>query len=192
VEQRRLLIAVIVSLLIIVAYERFVLSRYRKLAPPRESAGRVAETPPAPAEKPSPPPSALAAPRGESGMVVVETDVLRVSITPVGARLADIELKGYRHSVAADSEPLDLVHEGPVLPGTLQLGADASDASFAYRPDRTELVLHEKDEGEVLFVADGSGGEHLEKRYRSRPTPIPSSWWPAFRTGRTVPASVSC
>jgi YidC/Oxa1 family membrane protein insertase len=77
-----------------------------------------------------------------------------------------ISSSGYRHSVAADSDPLDLVHDGPVLPGTLQLGTDASDASFAYRPDRTELVLHGKDEGEVSFVADGSGGEHLEKRYR--------------------------
>ena len=167
-EQRRLLITLVVSLLIIVAYDRFVLSRYRKPEPPKTESTRVPEAPRAPVETPPPPASELAAPRGESSAVVVDTDTLRVSITPVGARLAEVKLKAYRHTVAPDSEPLNLVHAGAVLPGTLQLAADKSDAALVYRPDRSELVLHGTDEGEVVFVATDPGGQSVEKRYRFR------------------------
>jgi YidC/Oxa1 family membrane protein insertase len=94
--------------------------------------------------------------------------VFHVVITPTGARLADVELKAYRRTVAPNSEPLDLVQESPVLPCTLQLGTAASDAGVAYRPDRNELAVHGADEGEVVFTADSPPGLSLEKRYRFR------------------------
>ena len=165
-EQQRILIALIAALVIFVAYDRLVLSRYKRPEPAKPSAAPAAgPTGAAPETPPSAPPSALAAPHGESEVVVVETDTLRASITPVGARLADLELMAYRRTVARDSEPLDLVQPGPVLPGTLQLPRDTSDAAVVYRPDRTQLTLHGSDEGEVIFVGERDG-HGIEKRYR--------------------------
>ena len=164
-EQQRILVALIAALVIFVAYDRLVLSRYKRPEPPKPSVapaegptGTVPEKPPAPA-------SALAAPRGDAESVVVETDVLRASITPVGARLADLELMAFRRTVERDSKPLDLVQPGAVLPGTLELPQDASDAAVVYRPDRTQLTLHGSDEGEIVFVGDRDG-HAIEKRYR--------------------------
>jgi len=166
VEQQRILIALIAALVIFVAYDRLVLSRYKRPQPAKPSAapaeGPTGTTIP---EKPPAPASALAAPRGDADVVVVETDVLRASITPVGARLADLELKAYRRTVARESEPLDLVQPGPVLPGTLELSLETSDAAVVYRPDRTQLTLHGSDEGEIVFVGDRDG-HAIEKRYR--------------------------
>jgi len=166
VEQRRLLLAFALSLVLLILYQEFVLRRYRRpviaprTPPPEAPAGEAA----APAAEPTGE-RGLAAPGGEAAMVRVDTDLLRVIITSVGARLADLELKSFRRSVAGDSQPLDLVQGGPVLPLTLQLGAGASDAGLVYRSDRTELVLHGGERGEVAFESESPNGLHLEKRY---------------------------
>jgi YidC/Oxa1 family membrane protein insertase len=165
VEQQRILVALVAALVIFVAYDRLVLSRYKRPQPANPSAAPVEGPTGTVPEKPPAPPSALAAAAGDADFVVVETDVLRAKITPVGARLADLELMAYRRTVARDSDPLDLVQPGSVLPGTLDLPPNASDAAVVYRPDRTQLTLHGSDEGEVVFVGDRDG-HPIEKRYR--------------------------
>ena len=97
---------------------------------------------------------------------MVDTDVLRVRITPTGARLTNAELKAYRRTVDPESEPLDLVAPGTLLPLTLQLDSGKSDASLSYRPDRTALDLRGTEQGEVVFVGDSADGLHVEKRFR--------------------------
>jgi YidC/Oxa1 family membrane protein insertase len=167
VEQRRLLIAFVVSLVLVVAYQQFVLSRYRRPEP--ATRGAVSTTTMAPAAAA---PTVAAGPSGvlsaplEGGVVVVETDVLRATLSSAGARLADVQLKAYRRTVDPDSEPLDLVQRGDVLPGTIQLDQKSSDAGIRYEADRTELVLSGADQGEVVFSADTQAGLHVEKRYR--------------------------
>src|SRR5689334_4856976 len=118
-EQRRSLIAILVSFVFILAYKALVLDRYK---PVRHEPQNVPTTPPAPEATPlaAAPSGELAALPGDDA-VVVDTDVLRVHITPTGARLAGVELKAYRRTVARDSPPLDLVDSGPLLSGTLQL-----------------------------------------------------------------------
>src|SRR5439155_1126886 len=71
----------------------------------------------------------------------------------------------YRGSVVSDS-PLDLVGAGPILPLTLQLGPGASDARLAYRPSRTDVVVHGGESAEVVFEVRSAAGMHVEKRYR--------------------------
>ena len=160
-DQRRLLIASAISLLLIFAYQQFVLSRYRKPQAP----ATVSSTPPAAPHEGLPPlTSELAAEPGTGTPVTVDTDVLQLTIIPAGARLGDIKLKAYREAVGSD-DPLDLVQPAPVLPATLQLGADASDARLVYVPDRRQLVLHGSDAGDVVLHADSPGGLHIEKRY---------------------------
>src|SRR5262245_58034597 len=107
VEQRRILIAIIVSFCFVFAYTALVLDRYK---PVRPEPPKAPTTPPGPATTPLPtaPSGELAAlPGGDA--VIVDTDVLRVHITPTGARLAGVELKAYRQTVARDSPPLDIV-----------------------------------------------------------------------------------
>jgi YidC/Oxa1 family membrane protein insertase len=164
-EQRRLLIAFAVSLLLLVAYQEFVVKRYQK---PRTAApGRVAQgNAPVPQEAPPPPPpSELAAPEADAPSVDIETDLFRARITAQGARLAALQLKEYRGSVAANSAPLELVQPGPVLPLTLQLDEATSDAAVVYRAARPALAVHGDERGEVVFTGEGPGGLRLEKRY---------------------------
>ncbi|HLY38708.1 MAG TPA: membrane protein insertase YidC [Candidatus Binatia bacterium] len=171
-EQSRLLIAFLISLVIVIAYQKFVLSKYE---PPRPAATQqpvsVPAEPAAPVATEQRPPATgvLGAPVGDEGLIHIETDVFRIAITPIGARLADIELKAFRRTVDRDSAPLDLVQaEGtpPVLPGTLALGANAADAGLHYRTDRVELVLHGSDSGEITLAAETPTGLQVQKRYR--------------------------
>ncbi len=162
-DQKRLLIASAISLLLIFAYQEFVLSRYQR---------RPVATPTSVASKSTPArepfrqlTSDLTADPGAGGFVNVETDLFRITITPVGARVVSLQLKGYRHSVADDS-PLDLVEAGPVLPLTLQLGSGASDARLVYRPSRTDVVVHGVESAEVVFEGDSPAGGQIEKHYR--------------------------
>ena len=117
-DQRRLLLAFALSLVVLVLYQELVLRKYR---PAQRRVPVSQETQPA-SPPPSTPPTELGAPPSEQAEVVtVETDVLRATISTLGARLLKLELKQYRRSVQSDSPPLDLVQPGPILPLTLQL-----------------------------------------------------------------------
>ena len=162
-DQRRLLIACAISLLLIFAYQELVLSRYQKRQTPAPRSA-ASKTPASPEPVPYRP-SDLAAEPGAGGFVTVDTDVFRIALTPVGGRVVDLELKGYRRSVEDDSA-LDLVETGPVLPLTLQLGPRGSDAPFAYRTSQTHVVVHGAASAEVVFDAEPAPGMHVTKRYR--------------------------
>jgi YidC/Oxa1 family membrane protein insertase len=168
VEQRRLVIFVLISVIVIIGYTEVLRRIYgRPQTVAERSLPPEVQRPPSPTETPPPPSSGLTAPTGDgSAPVVVDTDMLHVVITPAGARLIDVQLKDYRRTVAPDSDLLDLVQPGPLLPATLQIGPQTSDAQLAYRPDRTEIVLHAGEHGEVAFTADSPAGVHIEKRYR--------------------------
>ena len=162
-DQRRLLIASAISLLLIFAYQALMQRLYpRRLVPrPTPAVSKVAPS----REPPLEVTSDLAAEPGVSDLVNVETDVSRITLTPVGGRVVALELKGYRRSVASDS-PLDLVEGGPILPLTLQFGRAGSDAGLAYRASRTDVVLHGSESAEVVLEARTEDGLRLEKRYR--------------------------
>ncbi len=166
-DQRRLLLAFALSLLLLTLYQELVIRRYHR--PPGEPAptSQPQEQPAtAPAVPPRQPGPDLGAPAATEGGVVVQTDVFRVRITPVGARVADLELVSYRRSVDADSEPLDVVTAAPILPLTLRLADQASDASVVYQPDRPSLTVHGDGQGEVVFTGQSPDGLRIEKRYQ--------------------------
>jgi YidC/Oxa1 family membrane protein insertase len=153
-----------------------VLRPYRTPKPPAPR-GQEAGEPAAPATPPSPAPAppatpparegaGLAAPAGDLPTLTVETDLLRATITTVGARLRSLELKHFRQTVAPDSPPLDLVTTSQVLPITLQLGDGSSDAGVLYTPSKGALEVHGSHQGEITFTGAGEDGRTLEKRYR--------------------------
>ena len=161
-DQRRLLLAFALSLVVLVLYQELVLRKYR---PAQRRVPVSQETQPA-SPPPSTPPTELGAPPSEQAEVVtVETDVLRATISTLGARLLKLELKQYRRSVQSDSPPLDLVQPGPILPLTLQFAPALSDAGLTFRPDRSALDVHGAERAGLTFVADSPNGLHVEKRY---------------------------
>ena len=166
-DQRRLLLAFGLSVLILFVYQELIVRRYRGAAPVTPVAG-PAEQAPAPATIPQKPatPTELAASAEGAELIPVETRVIRAGITPLGARLGTLELKDYRRTVDPDSEPLELVASAPILPITLQLGTEASDAALTYHSDRTELKLETGEQGEIVFQAESLTGLRVEKRYR--------------------------
>ena len=180
-EQRRLALAFALSLLVLFVYQRLLVPLYQKQAPPQPAIEHQAEEERQPARQ-MPVVEALgdgvAAPV-EGDTVTVDTDVVRATFTPSGARLVTLELKRYPISVAAESPPLELVGAGlPVdgsqpaaadsprlLPLALRVGSGPGDAGVIYRADRTALVLHGKERGEIVFTADRPDGTMVSKRY---------------------------
>jgi len=171
VDQRRVVLAIGLSLIIIFLYQELVLRRYQTTpAPPAEIPAPVAEeqppgTQPPAAEPTSAPPGALGAEADGAAPVTVETDRFHIEITPRGARLAGLQLKDFRRDVAADSPPLDLVTPGKILPLTLQFGTRGSDARVAYTAETQRLSLHGSEKGQLVFRGEAPGGGTIEKRF---------------------------
>jgi YidC/Oxa1 family membrane protein insertase len=174
VETRRLVTAFALSLLVLLLWQELVVNRYSKPQAPESSPALdrpstpvpTAPAPAAPATEARAPASQLAAPTVATAEAVVETDVLRAAITPTGARLTKLELTRYHRTNAPDSELLQLVEPGPVLPGTLQLGNGKSDAGVDYRPDRWAIRMTQGDTGKFLFVGQTPEGMRIHKLYR--------------------------
>jgi YidC/Oxa1 family membrane protein insertase len=177
-DQKRFLLALVLSFLLLLAYEQLVIRPYRRVQPPAPQAQREpapGETPAPPPSTPAPPPSepapatggeSLAAPVGDLPLVTVETDLVKATITTLGARLKSLELKDFRQTVSPESPLLDLVKESQVLPLTVALGNGTSDAAVVYTPSTTALKVQGADRGEVVFTGTTDGGRVIEKRYR--------------------------
>src|SRR5262249_20741488 len=118
-DQRRVVLAVILSVAVVVVYDYLVIRpRQQATSPPTQAA---------PAEKTAEPTSQLP-PTGQSAApietdgklscnpddphpIVVETDVWRATITHQGGRLASLALKKFRKTVQPDSPALELVEQ---------------------------------------------------------------------------------
>jgi YidC/Oxa1 family membrane protein insertase len=183
VDQRRVYLAVVLSLLVVVLYQMLVLKPYQERArqaaqsngaapatrPTNEASPTSSTLPTAPATPPAAPAGGLAAASGGAPVVTIETDLYTASVTTRGARLVTFRLKRFRRTVAADSPELNLVEsDAEVLPLTLQFGAQASDADLVYRASRDRVVASGDQEEEVVFTATRGDGTELEKRLRVR------------------------
>ncbi|HXJ34948.1 MAG TPA: membrane protein insertase YidC [Candidatus Eisenbacteria bacterium] len=173
-DQRRVMLAVALSLAVVLLYNEFVVRprqhRGEEATPPaptQEAQGTPTPTPEAAA--PAPPPKSggyLSFDPGQESPIVVENDVFRATVTPVGGRLTSFDLKGFRRGVAADSPPLDLVEPGSLLPLTVQLGDGSSDAGVTYAPSTRALALSADAQGEVVLKGKTASGTEVEKRLR--------------------------
>jgi YidC/Oxa1 family membrane protein insertase len=173
-DQRRFLLALVLSFLLLYAYEQLIVRPYRtapRPAPQGEQGPESAPPTPAatlPATAPTTPGTVggLAAPPGDHPVVTVETDRFRATITTLGARLESFQLKDFRETVARDSPPLDLVTAGAILPLTVELRGGRSDAAVVYAPSAKALEVHGAEQGELSFAGTSSDGGTIERRYR--------------------------
>jgi YidC/Oxa1 family membrane protein insertase len=177
-DQRRMLLAVVLSVGVVLLYNQFVVrprQHPQPMAP--EQVEPPTDRPGTPPTVPSATPAAdtTRAPGGDTGYlscdvdlqpVAVETDLWRVLITPRGARLTSVGLKKFRQTVAPDSPPLELIQPGSVLPLTLAFDGAGSDAGIAYRPSAPSLTLSGGDSGEIVFSGTTESGLQIEKRLR--------------------------
>lgn len=178
-DQRRTMLAVLLSLGVVLLYNELVIRPRRPVSTstptPAPKGGPEAPTTAVPAPDRAAPPSPtatvdhsgyLASDVGDSGLVVVETDLWRATITARGGRLASVALKDFRKSVDPESPPLELVEAASILPLTVALGPGASDAGVTYRPNTTNLALTGETPGEVTLTGTTSTGVQLEKKLR--------------------------
>jgi YidC/Oxa1 family membrane protein insertase len=175
-DQRRVLLAFLLSLGVVLLYNEFVV---RPRQPPPQP-GTVEGPVPTPSTVPpsAPAPTSSTGPAAPSAgylsfelgtdadTVVVETDVARATLTTVGGRLLSLQLKHFRQHVAPESPPLELVEHAPLLPLTLVLGPEVSDASVRYEPSVRSMTVPGDTTGELLLTGAGPGGQQIEKRVR--------------------------
>jgi YidC/Oxa1 family membrane protein insertase len=176
-DTRRMMLAFVLSLGVVVAYERLVVQPRQPPPPMQPGTNPEPAHPAAPApDTTSPTPPALA-PASSGGYlssnieerdvpVVVETDLWRATLTPRGGRLTSLQLKQFRRTVDASSPPLELIEPATLLPLTVALDANQSDASVEYRPSVKALDLHGDESGEIVFAGTTAANAPLEKRIR--------------------------
>src|SRR5690349_5130744 len=151
--ERRALLAAVLCLVVLIGYQEAL--RYLYPAPPEGLSDAAAERSPGlPASLPAPEavpakPAVEAAPVDRGQPIIVDTDVLRAEISPVGGRITSLKLKKFRTAVAAESEPLEMIQVGPAVaaPLGIRLASDdgkvvEDDTQVAYASDRAELSVH--------------------------------------------------
>ncbi len=175
--ERNAILATALVILILVGYQWY-LSRFEP-APqePARPAPAGTATPPAaapPAVTPgAPPPKATPKPKGytptaQLGLtareVIVETPLMRVTLSTAGARVTSWQLKHYR---VGNGAPVDLValKDPAGAPGPLAAWADGEQAQAVYRVDRDRLDLAGREEtGTLTFTQVAASGIEIQKR----------------------------
>ena len=194
VDTNRLIVAVLVAMAVLFAYQEFLQWRYPSLYGPK--ARRAAPTVPTAGGSVSPAPAATAAvsptqarpgalaaggslPSGSGTMapfaerlLVVDTDFYQATFTNRGARLQSFQLKNYRATTAANSPPYEMVRRGERLPlgvVVVQNGVSYDDGDLEYQttaPARVDVTSAEP--VKVTFTATTHDGLRLEKTFSFR------------------------
>jgi YidC/Oxa1 family membrane protein insertase len=176
----RILIAIVMSLAAIFAYQELVLKRMypppgQQTLPPKArptSMGSLPTEVPAATAKPVPmqAPSAVGAPSGER-TVEVDTELYRATFTTRGARLKSMRLKNFRETSAKNSPPLEMIRTAPgsELPMGLLIergGAMIDDRDIDYASDApAQIDVRPGERPTVTFTAKTANGLSLVKTF---------------------------
>ncbi len=182
--EKRALIAVALSLLILIGYQLLVSHFYpapppqidekRQEKPPETPPPAVREQAPAPQEqaklqqaKPQAPGKAEA-PRE----IKIETDDYIAVFTTQGARLRSFQLKHYRATIDRDSPPQDMIAAVPGVPYPLGVevpspdgGAALSDESVRYSASGGDQRLSGAEQARLSFQGQIPGGPAVTKEF---------------------------
>jgi YidC/Oxa1 family membrane protein insertase len=172
--EKRALIAIALSLLILVLYQEWM-SRYYPAPPPQEAEPekKKVESAPPPAPKPAP---VLQKPKPGSPTktqaareITIETDDYVALFTSQGARLKSFKLKHYRASVDEKSLPFEMVPSVPGIPYPLGVqlngGAPFNDETLTYSVQGGNLALSGKNEGRLVFQGRSPAGVIITKEF---------------------------
>jgi YidC/Oxa1 family membrane protein insertase len=183
-QQARLWLAILLSMVVWLAYDHYILAPARKQSPNQtQVAKETAETMPSPA----PPPTTGATEAGKAGAeepgplttpgtealheppsgapITVDTPLYKAVLTPRGGRLVSFELKRYRTTVDADSPPLQLVDKsaGAILPLSVWAGSTWQDGAVDYTTNQTSFALSAGETASLRLNGHGKDGRSIEK-----------------------------
>lgn len=173
--ERRALLAAVLCLVILIGYQEAL--RYFYPPPPEGSASSTAAPPPDLTG--STPQVAVAAadvvaeqaPTDRGQPIVVDTDLVRAEVTPVGGRIVSLRLKKFRTAVATESEPLEMIQvaAGVAAPLGIRLVSDdgktvEDDTQVVYTSDRQELSAHGTEKNMLVLRGTLPAGALIEKR----------------------------
>ena len=173
---KRALIGIALSVLVLVAYQQFI-NYYYGSPPPGDSVpvGKSSErerTPPPSAAPPAPVSPekvapAAARPTQPAREISVETDNYRAVFTTLGARLKSFKFKKYRTSADENSPPFEIVTAaaGVPLPLAVRLQSPEpfEDGSLNYGVEGGSLKLTGDAKGKLVFQGQTAAGVTITK-----------------------------
>jgi len=170
---KRAILAIGLSILILVIYQEFVTRYYGAPPPAPELAKQEPEKAPA-SEQPAPAtpvqskPVALPVSR-EAKDIRVETDNYIALFTNQGGRLKSFKFKKYRSSVDDNSSPFEMVSPTPGVPLPLgvqwQSPAPFDDSELLYSVQGTDLKLTGDSKGTLIFSGRTADGTAISKTF---------------------------
>jgi YidC/Oxa1 family membrane protein insertase len=164
--EKRALIAIALSLLILFLYQEWM-SRYYPAPPPQEAQpeNKKVESASPPAPKPAPvlqKPKPVSPTKMQAAReITIETDDYVALFTSQGARLKSFKLKHYRTSVDEKSPPFEMIPSVPGIPYPLGVvipgPAPFDDAEIAYSVEGGDLHLTGSSQGRLVFHGASTG-----------------------------------
>jgi YidC/Oxa1 family membrane protein insertase len=194
-ESNRLIIAIVVTMAALFAYQEFLQWRYPNLYGPNAKHSVVAtptadisplalntatsgETPPTPSgnsvatlNSGGTPPAAGAIKVFTERTFKIETDLYEATLTSRGARLTSFKLKKYRATTAPDSPYYEAIRPGVRMPLGVTVGdTNASDADIDYSTDAPAATEVAGEPATIIFKGTSGSGVKLEKTFVFRPS----------------------
>lgn len=172
--EKRALIAVVLSLLVLVLYQQWVTEQYSPPpAPPAPESKQVEKVTPPAAQSPAAlqqPQAVVQVPaRQPAKDVRVETDYYVAVFTSLGARLKSFTFKRYRTSVSETSPPYEMIPAVSGVPFPLglrwQAAAPFDDGAIAYAVEGSGLQLSSNAEGKLVFRGQLPDGSIVTKEF---------------------------
>jgi YidC/Oxa1 family membrane protein insertase len=181
--ERNAILATALVILILLGYQWY-LSHFE--LPPQEVQHPASSTTPAPRQSaPSPAPSVKATPapakipaqrRGftptldlglQAKDVIVETPLMRITLSTMGARATSWQLKRYQLD---NGSPVELVatHNTGAGPAPLETWTDGQQAPEVFQVDRDHLTLSGQETGALAFTQINTAGVEIQKRLTFR------------------------
>jgi YidC/Oxa1 family membrane protein insertase len=173
--ERRALLAAVLCLLVLVAYQEALQYLYPA---PLPGTAVVPTAVPSPTRSEtvaaaSIPPSEPAAPSvasAEGKTVTVETDLFSARVDTAGGRLTSLRLKKFRTAVVAESEPLEMIQVGPkaAYPLGIRLASDdgksvQDDTQVVYAVDRQTVTVAGSASDTLVLRGTLPSGAEIEK-----------------------------
>jgi len=183
VESNRLIVAIVIMVAVLYAYQRFLQWRYPNLYGPHAHHTPAAPGPgqPSPATspfgKPTAPPLATTNPSAPPSAtpertVRIDTDLFEAVLSSRGARLVSFQLKKYRETAAPNSPPYQVIRYSDRLPLGLVVTQDTasfSDADVAYTTDAPPTIDLRSGAAQVTFNGVAPDGTRLQKVFSFAP-----------------------
>ena len=170
--EKRAFLAVLLSLVILVAYQAWLAYQYGSTPPSETKQETAKNSEPAKSKtlselKPAVPATPSVA--GESKEIRIETDQYVAILSNRGARLKSFALKHYRATIDKNSPPVDVISHEPGVPSPLGLRLNApaayDDDNLMYAVTGDDLRLAGSEKGKLIFEAQTPTGVSVKKEF---------------------------